>query len=89
MEAGPILDVIDQYGLPLAMLGIAGWLWLTGRVVLGKDARQEVLYRETLRVEERIARIAAEERLDRQIELGLAATEAIKDLESAVLKART
>ena len=88
IDLGPILTIIDQYGLPLAMLGIGGWLWLSGRVVSGRAAADELLYRETLRLEERTARIAAEARLDRQIELGLAATEAIRDLEATVLKSR-
>ena len=51
---------IQEFGLPLAMLVGFGWLWLTGRIVSGKQYDKDVAYRDALYTAERADRIDAQ-----------------------------
>lgn len=88
-----LLVVLQDYGLPLAILGLFGYLILTGRLVTGGELTrrvagldEEVRYREALRAEERAGRLEAEERLDRMVETMRVHTDLLRDIEREIVR---
>ncbi len=88
-----LATILQDYGLPLVMLGVFGWLIITGRLVTGRELNrrvsslvEELKYRDSLRLEERDGRLKAEERLDRALETMRGHTDLLRDIEREIVR---
>lgn len=92
MDTGTVnalVSLVRDYGLPLVLLfGFVGLL-IAGKIRLPSETTRlesELTYRETLRVEEREARVEAERRLDDILRVLNDHTDLLREIERDILR---
>lgn len=70
MDPAAIGELVDRYGLPLALIILEGFVVWRGWIIVrgGAADRAERSFLEQLRQEERVGRLTAEERLAKVVE---------------------
>jgi hypothetical protein len=80
--AAALFGLVKEFGLPLAMLGLFLWLWLTGKMVSGSQYERAMALYER----ERVDRIAAEQGLVKNSAASVDVAEAVRDALAEIAK---
>ncbi len=87
--AAALFSLIERYGLPLVVIGILGWAYLTGKLVTpGQVAqlKEQIVMVTSLYERERLDRIAAESNLARFAGANAEVAEAVREVLTEIVK---
>ena len=87
-QAASLFGLIERYGLPLVVIGILGWAYLTGKLVTPGQVAQlkdQLAEMKALYERERLDRIAAEAMVAKNATASVELAEAVAGLTTAVV----